>query len=104
MSDSPDRNTRDQSAAEPDIRADDEHVYRVTLTADGGRETEHQVEIPTTLLDEWGMSLTDEPPLVRAAIELLEKHHGSLPARFTITDPAVVYEGFLDELRLAVND
>jgi hypothetical protein len=88
---------------EIDIRVEDEHVYTFTLTGDDG-ESEHRIEIPTTLLDEWGMSLTDEPPLVRAAVELLEKHHQSLPARFAVTDPAVAYEGFLDDLRLAINE
>ena len=86
-----------------DIRAEDEHVYAVTLATDD-TPSEHRVEIPTELLDEWGMTLTDEPPLVRAAVELLEKHHQSLPPRFAITDPGVAYDGFLNELRLTLNE
>ncbi len=93
----------DSQPDEIDIRAEDEHVYSVTL-GDDDNESEHRVEIPTTLLDEWGMSLTDEPPLVRAAVELLEKHHQSLPARFAITDPVVAYEGFLGDLRLSISE
>ena len=93
----------DSPSEELDIRAEDEHVYRVTLSTDDS-PSEHTVEIPTALLDEWGMTLTDEPPLVRAAVELLEKHHESLPARFAITDPGVAYEGFLHDLRLALNE
>ncbi len=86
----------------PDIRAEDEHVYRVTLPTEDGEATEHQVTVPTELLDEWGLDLTHEPPLARAAVELLDRHHERLPSRFTITDASVAYDGFLDELRLAI--
>ncbi len=87
---------------EPDIRAEDEHVYRVVLPAEDGT-SEHVATVPAELLDEWGLDLTHEPPLVRAAVELLGRHHDRLPARFTITDPSVAYDGFLDELRLAIS-
>jgi hypothetical protein len=86
----------------PDIRAVDEHVYAVGVTRDDDRTlSEHTVRVPDDLIASWGTGLTEEPPLVRAAMELLVQRHGAaLPAEFSLTDPAVAYDGFLDELRL----
>lgn len=85
----------------PDIRAVDEHVYAVGVTRDDDRTiSEHTVRVPADLIEAWGTGLTEEPPLVRAAMELLLEQHGAdLPADFTLTDDAVAYEGFLDQLR-----
>jgi hypothetical protein len=51
-----------------DITADGEHQYAVTITADDGTETTHQVRVPETLLDQLGMAKTQEPLLVRASM------------------------------------
>jgi len=85
---------------EPDIRVVDEHVYAVDVTRDDETVSEHTVRVPAELVQEWGVDLPSEPPLLRAAVELLVDHHGShLPADFTLTDPEVVYDGFLEQLR-----
>ena len=86
---------------EPDIRVVDEHVYAVDVTREDGNRpvSEHTVRVPADLSESWGIDLTHEPPLVRAALELLVDHHGAdLPADFTLTDAGVAYEGFLDQL------
>lgn len=88
---------------EPDIRVVDEHVYAVDVVREDGDETvsEHTVRVPADLSESWGIDLTHEPPLVRAALELLVDHHGAdLPADFALTDADVAYEGFLEQLRL----
>ncbi len=88
---------------EPDIRAVGEHVYDVTISTDEGATSEHTVRVTQDVLEDWGIGLTGEPPLVRAAVQLLLEHHGDqLPAEFSINDPAVVYDGYLDQLRLAL--
>ncbi len=88
---------------EPDIRAVGEHVYDVTLSTDAGATSEHTVTVTQAMLQDWGIGLTGEPPLVRAAVQLLLEHHGDqLPPEFSINDPAVVYDGYLDQLRLAL--
>ena len=87
---------------EPDIRVVDEHVYAVDVTREDVDDavSEHTVRVPADLSESWGVDLTHEPPLVRAALELLVDHHGAdLPADFTLTDAAVLYDGFLDQLR-----
>ncbi len=86
---------------EPDIRVVDAHVYAVDVTRDDRTVSTHTVRVPADLSESWGIDLTDEPPLVRAAVELLVAHHGaSLPDDLTLTDESVAYDGFLDELRL----
>lgn len=89
---------------EPDIRAEGEHVYLATLTASDGSRSEHRVEVPTDLLDAWGLDISGEPPLVRAAVELLQARHDRLPDEFVITAPQVAYDGFLDQLELTLGD
>ncbi len=87
----------------PDIRAVGEHVYDVTISRDEDTSSEHTVRVPHEVLQGWGIGLTGEPPLVRAAVQLLIEHHGDqLPAEFNINDPAVAYDGYLDQLRLAL--
>lgn len=95
---------------EPDIRVVGPHVYAVDVTTGDDRTvsdrpvSEHTVRVPADLSEAWGVDLTGEPPLVRAAVELLVARHGaSLPGDFTLTDPVVAYEGFLDELRLRLS-
>ena len=86
---------------EPDIRVLDPHVYAVAVTRDDETVSEHTVRVPAELSESWGGDHTGEPPLVRAALELLVDHHGAaLPADFTLTDAEVVYDGFLEQLRL----
>lgn len=85
---------------EPDIRVLDAHVYAVDVTRDDETVSEHVVRVPAELSEAWGVDLPSEPPLVRGAVELLVEHHGThLPADFTLTDDAVAYDGFLDQLR-----
>lgn len=90
---------------EPDIRVVDAHVYAVDVTTGDDRTvSEHVVRVPADLSESWGVDLTGEPPLVRAAVELLVAHHGAaLPDDFTLTDEGVAYDGFLDELRLRLS-
>ena len=88
---------------EPDIRVVDEHVYAVDVTREDGDETvsEHTVRVPADLSESWGVDLTHEPPLVRAALELLVDHLVSdLPDDFTLTYADVAYDGLLDQLRV----
>ncbi len=89
---------------EPDIRVLDEHVYAVDVTRDDETVSAHTVRVPAELTQGWGIDLPSEPPLVRAAVELLVEHHGSdLPDDFTLTDDAVAYDGFLDQLRQRIS-
>ena len=87
---------------EPDIRVVDAHVYAVDVTRGDDRTVStHTVRVPADLSESWGVDLTGEPPLVRAAMELLVAHHGAtLPDDFTLTDEGVAYDGFLEQVRL----
>lgn len=89
---------------EPQIRVLDEHVYALDVTRDDETVSAHTMRVPAELTQEWGIDLTSEPPLVRAAVELLVEHHGShLPDDFTLTDDAVAYDGFLGQLRQLIS-
>jgi len=57
-------------AAQIEITASGGHSYSVTLQ-DGGRTTHHQVEVPSTLMEDLGLDPSDEERLVRASFEFL---------------------------------
>ena len=74
-------------------RAVDEHVYAVGVTRDDDRTvSEHTVRVPADLIEAWGTGLTEEPPLVRAAMELLVEHHGAEHAVWLAREVAAAVE------------
>lgn len=85
-----------------DIRADGEHRYLVSVTADDGSTTEYTVEVPQSLVDELNLEAPDEPAMVRTALDLLlERSGAALGTTFCLDDAEIAYPGFLDQLRAA---
>lgn len=82
---------------EIDIRADGEHQYLVTTP-----RSEGVVVVPTRWLDQWGLTRTSEPQVVRAACELLVSRGVDLRDHVRLDDPASTYEGFERDLSLAL--
>ena len=58
---------------ELDVRADGLHRYAATITTDEGTSHEHAVTCDEDLLAELGLGKTEEPLLVRRALEVLAR-------------------------------
>lgn len=82
---------------EIDIRADGEHRYVVETPGSTG-----SVVIPQRWLDEWGLTRTSEPQVVRAACELLVGHGVDLRDPLRLDDPSATYDGFERDLALTL--
>jgi hypothetical protein len=83
-----------------DITASGQHEYAVTIAADGGTQTEHQVRVPESLLEQLGLAAAQEPLLVRASmLYLLEREPASsvLPS-FGLDDIARYFPDYPTEI------
>lgn len=70
-----------------DIKASGRHVYDVTITHPSRARTSHSVTVPASMLDELGLSVAQEPILVRQALAyLLEHHPAAIPDRFELDE------------------
>lgn len=85
---------------ELDIRAEGEHAYTVCVTDDRG-EREHHALVPESMLDELGVTVTEEPLLVRAAMEYLVERdlEQALPARFALDEIGEAAPDLIPNLR-----
>lgn len=88
--------------ADLDVRAAGEHAYDVTVTENDGAASDYRVSVPGSWLERLGLDDTDEPLLVRSALELLlDGHGGQLTRTFTLDDAERSYPGFYARLQAA---
>jgi|tagenome__1003787_1003787.scaffolds.fasta_scaffold20693101_3 hypothetical protein len=81
------------------IRAADRHVYDVTITHRSGATTEHVVSVPEALMADLGVSVAQEPLLVRATLAyLLEHDPAAVPERFSLDEVGAAIPEFRDEI------
>lgn len=86
-----------------DVRASGEHAYDVTVTADDGSARDYHLTVPEPWLDGLSAEHTDEPTLVRCALELLLEEAGSrMSETFSLAEVDAAYPGFDDKLRAAL--
>jgi hypothetical protein len=70
-----------------DIKASGPHVYDVIITHPSRARTTHGVTVPTSMLEELGLSAAQEPILLRQALAyLLEHHPAAIPDRFDLDE------------------
>jgi hypothetical protein len=83
-----------------EINAADAHVYDVTITDDGGAQTEHRVTVPESFLTDHGLAESQEPTLVRASIRYLldRESPSSILAAFTLDDITRYFPAYSDEI------
>jgi hypothetical protein len=83
-----------------DITASDEHVYDVTITDDGGAQTQHCVTVPESFLADRGLAASQEPVLVRASIRYLldRESPSSILAAFSLDEITRYFPGYSDEI------
>jgi hypothetical protein len=86
-----------------DVRASGEHAYDVTVTAADGTAHQYHLTVPEAWLDALGAEHTDEPTVVRCALELLLDQEGSrMPETFSLAEAESAYPGFDETLRAAL--
>ena len=86
-----------------DVRANDAHEYVATVTAEDGTQREYTVRVSRELLDRLSLQPSDEPHLVRHALELmLARPGGHMPERFDLAHAERAYPGLEAELATLV--
>jgi hypothetical protein len=81
------------------ITASDPHVYDVTMTHDSGVTTEHRVTVHESLMVELGLSVAQEPVLVRASLAyLLEHSPAAVPERFSLDEVGRAVPEYAEEI------
>ena len=82
-----------------DITAADRHVYDVTITHPSGATTHHRVTVPEDLMADLGVSVAQEPLLVRASlVYLLEHDPAAVPEVFTLDEIGAALPAYREEI------
>lgn len=82
-----------------DVRASGEHTYDVTVTGDGGTTDDYVLTVPPGYVEAVAPESTDEPRVVRCALELMLAEDGAkVPPRFSLADVEALYPGFDERL------